>query len=217
MIFLSTFNKGGVGKTTLAVHLAKRLDERGKGRILLVDCVDQFNAYRFFTRSAPQETLTPKQITDRLSVLWNDELKRLTSFVDVSEYDHYVIDLNSPKEDTVRAMVRNDPDMVLIPINDQALALDQLAETLGIIAAMQTRSGYYSKVLVVPLGEKKINITQKLQSISQEQALPEKLQMTKRINQHPTEFRESLRNGTPVWQFPGCEYVGTVFDEIIDT
>jgi Mrp family chromosome partitioning ATPase len=57
VIILSAFNKGGVGKTTLAVHVAGLLAEQG--RVLLVDCVDQYDAFYFYCHQEPKNVLIP--------------------------------------------------------------------------------------------------------------------------------------------------------------
>ncbi len=48
-----------------------------------------------------------------------------------------MLDINSPNQDTVKTIVDNEPDIILLPINNQALAIDKLSDTLAIIAAMQ--------------------------------------------------------------------------------
>ncbi|MDM8560666.1 AAA family ATPase [Candidatus Parabeggiatoa sp. HSG14] len=58
MIILSAFNKGGIGKTTLAVHVADLLAEQG--RVLLVDCVDQYDAFNFYCRQKTKNELIPQ-------------------------------------------------------------------------------------------------------------------------------------------------------------
>jgi MinD superfamily P-loop ATPase len=57
MIIASTFNKGGVGKTTLAVHLIGVLNQKPTARNLLVDCVDQADAFTFFTPACKPYTV----------------------------------------------------------------------------------------------------------------------------------------------------------------
>ena len=45
-VILCTHNSGGVGKTTLAVHLAGVLSK--KGDVLLIDCDDQADSWKFY-------------------------------------------------------------------------------------------------------------------------------------------------------------------------
>src|SRR5437870_10275841 len=53
-MFLAMVNaKGGVGKSTLAVHLAVWLDERGQ-RVMLVDCDLQRSSSQWMAEAAPE-------------------------------------------------------------------------------------------------------------------------------------------------------------------
>ncbi|MEK8016754.1 MAG: ParA family protein [Candidatus Parabeggiatoa sp.] len=211
MIILSAFNKGGVGKTTLAVHVAGLLAETG--RVLLVDCVDQYDAFAFYCRQEPKNVLDSQRAkeNERLTVIWNPDQTRITRLVEPSEYEHIVLDINSPNEDTVKVIVENEPDIILLPINDQALALDKLADTLAIVAAMQ-KTNYHSKVRIVPLGATKARIEECLAQIA---VKPTNLQMTKRIKKHRKEFPDALQTGKFVWHYNDCEYIRDILQETI--
>ena len=212
MIILSAFNKGGVGKTTLAVHIAGLLAEQG--RVLLVDCVDQYDAFSFYCHQVPKKDLESQRAIkqERLIVVWNPDQKRISKLVELDTYEHVVLDINSPNQDTVKGIIENEPDIILLPINDQALALDKLSDTLAIVAAMQ-KTNYHSKVRIVPLGATKARIKENLMQIA---IKPEDLQMSKRIKRHPQEFSEALRTGQFVWNYEGCEYIRDILQETID-
>jgi len=212
MIILSAFNKGGVGKTTLAVHVAGLLAETG--RVLLVDCVDQYDAFSFYCRQVPKKELEPQRAKEheRLIVVWNPGQERITKLVELDTYEHIVLDINSPNKDTVKGIVENEPDIILLPINDQALAIDKLGDTLGIVAAMQ-KINYHSKVKIVPLGATKTRIEECLAQIA---VKPKNLQMTRRINKHPKEFSDALRTGQFVWNYKGCAYIRSILQNTIN-
>jgi len=211
MIILSAFNKGGVGKTTLAVHVAGLLAETG--RVLLIDCVDQYDAFHFFCRQEPQNELVPQHAknNENLNVIWNPDQKPISQLVESSEYEHIILDINSPNEDTVKVIVDNEPDIILLPINDQALALDKLGDTLAIVAAMQ-KTNYHSQVRIVPLGATKARIEECLAQIA---VKPTNLQMSKRVKKHLKEFIDALRVGQFVWHYDGCEYIRDILQEAI--
>jgi chromosome partitioning protein len=211
MIILSAFNKGGVGKTTLAVHVAGLLAEIG--RVLLVDCVDQYDAFSFYCRQEPKNILLSQRAKnyESLTVIWNPDQTRITRLVEPSEYEHIVLDINSPNEDTVKVIVENEPDIILLPINDQALALDKLADTLAIVAAMQ-KTNYQSQVRIVPLGATKARIEEGLTQIA---VKPTNLQITKRIKKDLKTFSDALQTGQFVWHYEGCEYIREILQEAI--
>jgi chromosome partitioning protein len=204
----------GVGKTTLAVHVAGLLAQ--KWRVLLIDCVDQYDA--FYCREEPKpgtkSASLPQRAKDneRLTVIWEPNQSSITRLVDLDDYDHIILDINSPNEDTVRAIVENEPDIILLPINDQALALERLEDTLSIVTAMEKNAGYQSQVKIVPLGATKAEIKNRLNQIT---AQPKNLEMTQRIKKHPKEFSEALRKGELVWNYEGCDYIRELLQSAI--
>jgi len=217
MIILSAFNKGGVGKTTLAVHVAGLLAQ--KWRVLLIDCVDQYDAFYFFCREEPKpgtkSAALPQRAknNERITVIWEPSKRSITRLVDLDDYDHIILDINSPNEDTVTAIVENEPDIILLPINDQALALDRLEDTLSVVAAMEKNTGYQSQVKIIPLGATKAEIKNRLNKITTQ---PKNLQITQRIKKHPKEFLEALRNGELVWNYEGCDYIREILSSAIN-
>lgn len=203
MILVSTFNKGGVGKTTLAVHIAALLGERTDGRrTLLVDCVDQHDAFTFFTREAPTKELEPIRISDSLAVTWNPDRAPLRKEIEHHEYDHIVIDLNSPQVDTVRTILQDDPDRLLLPINDQALADARIAETFEVLHRMQDRFGALFDVLLVPLGRRKGEVYATVAPLT---IKPAGVGFSTYFRKASAEFRRALTSGIPIWHQDGCE------------
>ena len=200
MIIVSAFNKGGVGKTTLAVHLAGILSS-SLDRTLLIDCVDQHDAWDFFLRQSPMAENEVVYVCDRLSIIWNPDKRPLRQMVDLGEYDHTILDINSPNEDTVQTIADNHPNLVLLPINDQALGLQNLKKTLAVIAAMEQKAGYLQRNVIVPLGVYKHTIEKRLLEI---EIKPDNLEVASRIRKHPAEFSKALETGHFVWEFPQC-------------
>lgn len=212
MIIVSTFNKGGVGKTTVAVHVAAVLAERRGGqRTLLVDCVDQYDSYRFFTRSAPEEELCPVAVGESLTVVWNPDRRPLCRYVDLGEYDDVVMDLNSPQVDTVQVILADEPDRLLIPINDQALADSRLNDTFAIVSALEDKAGAALEVVVVPLGRSLKEVREVVDGLTER---PESVRFSNRFRRAADEFQTALRDGTPVWEQHGCEQFRKFFERL---
>ncbi|MGC9525402.1 MAG: ParA family protein [Limnospira sp.] len=154
MIILCTHNKGGVGKTTLAVHVAGVLINRGDS-VLLVDCDDQTDLWQFFAgdESSPNQYDSYSLVDSGSStVIYNEERKSVKK--QAQSYSHIVLDIKSPKSHTVRAIVGNDPDLILIPINTSQTkrALQQIPRMLDLISQLRSTAGYIAQVSIVPLG-----------------------------------------------------------------
>ncbi len=180
----------------MAVHVIGILQDRTGERNLLVDCVDQADAYYFFARREPNRALDLMQISDKLSVINNPGLVALRKIVDLEEYDNIVIDVNSPARDTVKVVLDNDPDMVLLPVNDQALGMHNLKTTVGVIAAIEQRTGYRMRSVVVPLGiDVDIIEDQLAELVSQ----PKNLALSGPIARHADAFAFALQSGRFVW------------------
>jgi chromosome partitioning protein len=206
-IILSTFNKGGVGKTTLAVHLAGALAEDQFQRVLLVDCVDQYDSVNFISGKTPEEKLkTLSTKYPNVSVVWNPERENLKKVIGQGQYDSVVLDLNSPAKDTVKAIVNAQPTGVFLPINRQALALGRLKDTLALIAAMAAYTGYIFPVVIVPMGSDIHSVSKALEGCC-DSTEHLNVKISEPINFDPEHFESALIDGRFVWEYQGCEYV----------
>jgi chromosome partitioning protein len=106
MIISLLNQKGGVGKTTLAIHLASALASRGQ-RILLVDADVQASALDW---SASREKELPFGVVGLPKAVLHREAPRLAE-----DYDHVVIDGPPRVYDVARSAILAS-DIVLIPI-----------------------------------------------------------------------------------------------------
>ncbi len=152
MIILCTHNDGGVGKTTLAVHAVGALQSQ-LGRILLIDCDDQADSWQFYADGIPKK-LKDVLVKDDISLIWNKNRESIKRLAKLEQYDHVVLDVDSPLQNTVKLIVDNEPDLVLVPVNkSQAIkALRNLPRTLSVIAQLETKTGASPRTIVVPLG-----------------------------------------------------------------
>lgn len=215
-IILSTFNKGGVGKTTLAVHLAGVLAEDQFQRVLLVDCVDQYDSISFMSGVSPDEKLkTLRSKYPNVDVVWNPGRENLKKSIGQGQYDSVVLDLNSPAKDTVQAIVSTMPTGVFLPINNQALALGRLKDTLASIAAMAKFAGYRFPIVIVPMGSDVGKIKEALNGC-RDSLEDLNVEISQPINFSPDIFENALTNGVFVWEYGGCEYVRDVIKDALD-
>lgn len=164
MIILCTHNDGGVGKTTLAVHAAGVLISP-LYRTLLIDCDDQADFWQFYTGREPSKAQDLETEANR-TVISNKERKSIKSLAKPQQYDHVILDIDSPLKNTVQVIVGNAPNLILVPINEsqKTKALRNLPRTLKVISQL-SKPGFSPEVIIVPLGITEDAISQVVERI----------------------------------------------------
>lgn len=154
-VILCTHNSGGVGKTSLAVHIAGYL-EAERGSVLLIDCDEQADAWKF--HAGGQEPTEDKEFysdPDKdVRVVYNPNRLSVKRIVKDRNYDYVVLDMDTPLPNIVTVILGSDPHLVLIPINvsQKNKALRNLEATLHTISDLEEKATFPPKVKIVPLG-----------------------------------------------------------------
>ena len=131
MIITVASFKGGVGKTTTAVHLAAYLQK--KAPALLVDG----DANRSATVWGKRGELPFKVVDDRQAARY------------ARNYEHVIIDTEArPEDDDLKALA-DGCDLLVIPTTPDALALDALMLTVKVLQGIGTNS-YRVLLTIIP-------------------------------------------------------------------
>ena len=106
-------HKGGVGKTTLAVHIAATLAAGRFNKTVIVDCDSQGDSFRFFTSKFPEKPLEIKTGMDNVDAIWNPERQRFSTKSTFSEYPHVVVDIDTRIINALQVILEVKPDVGL--------------------------------------------------------------------------------------------------------
>ena len=126
MIIAVINQKGGAGKTTLAVHLATRLLDEGK-TVAFVDNDPQASAARWIARGMPE--MTGRSVTDARSLV--PQLEELADTHDVVVCD------GAPRLNEQTHVLMYFADLILIPTRPTTLDLQATIETKQAIDKVQ--------------------------------------------------------------------------------
>jgi chromosome partitioning protein len=137
MIITVASFKGGVGKTTTAVHLAAYLKDFGS--VILIDGDPNRSATGWAKRgNLPFEVVDERQAPYRLVN---------------NKPDHIVIDTQArPSEEDLQNLVRG--DLLILPTTPDALALDALFQTVMVLKKLDVSKFRILLTIVPPLPRK---------------------------------------------------------------
>ena len=192
-------HKGGVGKTTLAVHVAATLSAGRFNKTLIVDCDSQGDSFRFFTSSFPEKTLELKEGMDDVDAMWNPERDKFSNKSAFSEYAHVVVDVDTRVINSLQIILEANPDVIFIPVDGQQLSITHGNQVIQMINAHVGSFAYPTKVIFVQMGS-----SWKLDSPSYN--IP-----------HSNEFDKCLSNSDYIWNINNeLEPMAAIFKGLIN-
>ena len=175
MIITVASFKGGVGKTTTAVHLAAYLQE--KKPTLLIDGDPNRSASAYAKRGQ-----LPFAIVDERGAAKH-----------ARDYEHIIIDTEArPNEDDLRSLAES-CDLLVIPTTPDAMAIDALLLTIE--ALKKTGSANY-KILLTVVPPKPNRDGEEARKMLKAYQLPIFKSEIKRL----IAFQKASLNGVPVYQ-----------------
>jgi chromosome partitioning protein len=149
MIIVIANSKGGVGKSTVAVHLAVWLKEQGQ-TVILADCDAQHSSSEWIREACPgirtERLATPEEILDRLK-----DLNR--------EADYVIADRPGSNSEISRALLLL-ADFAFVPCKASMLEVRALAQATKVLRQVQTiRNGKPFATIILSMVGKNYRLT----------------------------------------------------------
>ena len=162
MIIAIANTKGGVGKTTVAVHLAAWLHERDY-RVILVDCDTQRSSSEWISQAVPEITALKMNTPDEVL----NELPRLRE-----EADFIVADGPGSQTEMSRALLLR-ADFAVVPCKASMLEVRALAKATEVLRQSQDiRKGLPRAVAVLSMVGQKYRLTRDMKDAALALELP---------------------------------------------
>jgi chromosome partitioning protein len=186
VIIVVANSKGGVGKSTLAVHLAAWLHEQGHS-VTLADCDTQHSSSEWIKEAVPDVKTVrlgdPEEIIDRLP-----ELSQQSDFV--------VADGPGSNTETSRALLLLG-DLALVPCKASMLEVRALAQATKVLRKSQEiRKGPPKAVIVLSMVGKTYRLTQDMKDAAAALELP----LAKTALTLKQIYADAPGQGAVVWQ-----------------
>ena len=191
MIVAAVQSKGGVGKTTLAVHLGAHLAAVGK-RVVVVDADPNRSSSEYLRDAAPELQVERADSGDDLL----DGLPQLDG-------DGVVVVVDAPagSDEAVRAVLLR-AHLAIVPTGPGALDLRALVRTSRLIAqARSIRGGVPAAVVVVNRIRSGSNLAREASTLAAEAGLPvARSMLAERVG-----LADAVGQGRLAWNWPASE------------
>ncbi len=174
MIITVASFKGGVGKTTTAIHLAAFF--QGKGKTLLIDADPNCSALGWASRGE-----LPFEVVDQ----WQAETQTET-------YEHVIIDTQARPTTEDLAALANTCDLLVLPTMPDILSLDALVLTIEYLKSIQTNQ---YRILITSIPPKPSRAGDEVKKLLKEADIPTFNAGVGRL----AAFQKAAMQGVPVY------------------
>jgi chromosome partitioning protein len=186
MIIVIANSKGGVGKSTIAVHLAAWLQHHGHS-VTLADCDTQQSSSEWAKEAAPEvkavRLADPDEILDRLPTL-------------AQQTDFVVADGPGSNTETSRALLLR-ADFAIVPCKASMLEVRALAQATNVLRqAQDIRGGKPQALIVLSMVGKTYRLTQDMKDAAAALELP----LAKTALTLKQIYADAPGQGAVVWQ-----------------
>src|SRR5581483_10016726 len=199
-------SKGGVGKSTLAVHLAAWLHGQGHS-VTLADCDTQHSSSEWLQEAVPEVNTVrlsdPDEILDQLPALGQQS-------------DFVVADGPGSNTETSRALLLRG-DLALVPCKASMLEVRALAQATNVLRqAQDIRGGQPKAMIVLSMVGKTYRLTQDMKDAAAALELP----MAKTALTLKQIYADAPGQGAVVWQLgargrDAADEVEALFREVL--
>lgn len=185
MIIALANQKGGVGKSTVAVHLAVWLSEQGR-TVALVDADVQGASSAWLTEASPETRLFRLQTPDDIL----DQVPKITA-----QFDHVVIDGPAGLSELTRTLLFL-TDLTLLPCGPSVLDLRAANDAIRVVRQVQSiRKGPPAAVLIPNKLQIQTRLSQELLATARTLEIPTGPAL--RLRQA---YADAVGQGTVVWK-----------------
>lgn len=206
MIIVVANSKGGVGKSTLAVHLAAWLHEQGH-TVTLADCDTQHSSSQWAKEAVPE--VKAVQLADADEIL--DKLPTLARHC-----DFLVADGPGSNTETSRALLLR-ADLALVPCKASMLEVRALAQATNVLRqAQDIRGGIPKAVIVLSMVGKTYRLTQDMKDAAAALEIP----LARTAVTLKQIYADAPGQGAVVWQLgararDAAQEVNSLFREVL--
>lgn len=185
MLFAFTNSKGGVGKSTLAVHAAVWLAEKGM-RVALVDADVQGSSSVWLKEASPETALfrlaTPDDVLDQVPKIQE-------------QFDHVVVDGPAGLSELTRTILLI-ADVTFLPCGPSVLDLRAANDAIRVVRQVQSiRKGPPKAILVPNKLQIQYRLSQELLATAKSLEIPASSPL--RLRQA---YADAVGQGTVVWR-----------------